>query len=142
MPFVRINLSNSYLVERFVQRAGTSLITFRYFETRPFSVVQRHACTWVIIEGEQVEAYGHLDRESGTVWLGVAVADHARGRGIGRKMMQRLMDSAISLGIPAIRLSVDNGNETAIRLYERFGFRQIAKGERSSFYEWRSEFPR
>lgn len=136
MQFTRVTISNTSLLERFVQRAGKSLETFRYFAKRPFSIVQNHACTWVIEEDGQVEAYGHLDREGDTVWLGIAVTDHARGKGFGRKMMQRLIDSANAQGIPKIKLSVDHVNEAAIRLYERFGFRLIEKRETFGFYEW------
>jgi GNAT superfamily N-acetyltransferase/sugar phosphate isomerase/epimerase len=138
MQFVRINISNTHLLENFVSRAGKSLETFRYFAKRPFSIVQNHACTWVIEEDGQVEAYGHLDREGDTVWLGIAVTDHARGKGYGRKMMQRLMDSASAQGISRVKLSVDNANEAAIRLYERFGFRLVEKRETFSFYAWRA----
>lgn len=137
MQFVAVDTTNVHLLERFVQRAGSSLVTFRYFATRPLSVVQNHVCTWVIEDGGEIEAYGHLDREGETVWLGIAVTYHARGKGFGRAMMDRLMASARALGIAAVRLSVDNGNEVAIRLYERFGFRLMARGEVSSLYEWR-----
>jgi sugar phosphate isomerase/epimerase/predicted GNAT family acetyltransferase len=98
--------------------------------------VENHACTWVIEDGGQVEAYGHLDREGEMVWLGIAVTEHARGKGFGRKMMQRLLESAAALGLQHIRLSVDNVNEAAISLYERFGFKLSEKRETLSFYEW------
>jgi RimJ/RimL family protein N-acetyltransferase/sugar phosphate isomerase/epimerase len=139
MRFVRVNTANTHLLERFLQRAGPSLLTFRYFATRPFSIVHNHVCTWVIEENQDVEAYGHLDNEGGTIWLGVAVTHHARGKGLGRRMMKRLIDSAKALGIPVVRLSVDIENETASRLYERFGFRQTAQSPKSRFYEWRNE---
>jgi ribosomal protein S18 acetylase RimI-like enzyme len=137
MRFVPVDTTNTYLLEQFIQRAGKSLETFRYYSKRPFSIVRNHLCTWVIEEGGQVEAYGHLDREGNTVWLGIAVTFTARGKGFGRKMMQRLMESGKDLGIPVIRLLVDNENRVAIRLYERFGFRVIDKGATGSHYEWK-----
>jgi sugar phosphate isomerase/epimerase/N-acetylglutamate synthase-like GNAT family acetyltransferase len=119
-----------------VNRAGESLKTFRYFDKRPFSVVQHHACTWVIEENDEIEAYGHLDKEGETIWLGIAVADQVRGKGLGKKMMQRLMESADALGIRKIKLSVDHVNEVAIKLYGHFGFQLTEKKETFGFYEW------
>jgi len=139
MQFIRVDIANTYLLESFIQRAGASLSTFRYFATRPLSVVKNHACTWVIEENQEVEAYGHLDREGETVWLGIAVTYHSRGRGLGRQMMRRLIDSATTLRIPTVRLSVDNSNIAAIQLYERFDFRLISKDKKSGVYEWRNE---
>lgn len=136
MPFHRVSAESTHLVRSFLSRAGRSLETFRYFATRPLSVVGNHLCTWVIESDGQVEAYGHLDREDGVIWLGIAVTDHARGRGYGRMMMQRLMESASALGIQTLRLSVDDRNEPAIRLYERFGFRLVERREARACYEW------
>jgi sugar phosphate isomerase/epimerase len=136
MQFTRINSSNTNLLEKFVSSAGKSLETFRYFSSRPFSIVKNHVCTWVIVESGQVEAYGHLDKEGDTVWLGIAVAEHAKGKGFGKKMMQRLMDAALALGLPKVKLSVDHVNAAAIKLYLDAGFRLIEKRETFGFYEW------
>lgn len=136
MKFTRVSISNTSLLEKFVANAGKSLETFRYFSSRPFSIVKNHVCTWVIEEGGSVEAYGHLDREGETIWLGIAVAEHAKGKGFGKKMMQRLMESALALGLPKVKLSVDHINEAAIRLYLQSGFILIEKRETFGFYEW------
>ncbi|MBI3509153.1 MAG: GNAT family N-acetyltransferase [Bacteroidetes bacterium] len=136
MEFICINNKNLYYLEAFVKKAGDSLKTFRYFDKRPFSIVKDHICTWVIEEKNEVLAYGHLDKENETVWLGIAVADHARGKGLGKKMMQRLMESAAGCGIQKIKLSVDHVNEAAIKLYECFGFHLAEKKETFGFYEW------
>jgi GNAT superfamily N-acetyltransferase/sugar phosphate isomerase/epimerase len=136
MQFKRINNGNTHLLERFVKRAGKSLETFRYFSSRPFSIVKDHVCTWVIEEDGQVEAYGHLDKEGETIWLGIAVTEHAKGKGFGKKMMQRLVESALALGLPKVKLSVDHVNEAAIKLYQQFGFKLVEKRETFGFYEW------
>ncbi len=136
MKFTRVSVSNTHLLERFVAHAGKSLETFRYFSSRPFSIVKNHVCTWVIEESGQVEAYGHLDKEGETVWLGIAVAEHAKGKGFGKKMMLRLMESAHALGLRKVKLSVDHVNEAAIRLYLQAGFKLVEKRETFGFYEW------
>ena len=123
----------------FIQLAGSSLQTFRYFSKRSLSVLQDHVCTWVIEMEGQVVAYGHLDREGEAIWLGIAVAQAARGRGLGRQMMQRLMKSAIEHKIHRVGLSVDSSNTKAIRLYEDFGFRLRSEYQSVRYYEWRSD---
>ncbi len=138
MKFTRVTISNTDLLEKFIAHAGKSLDTFRYFSSRPLSIVKNHVCTWVIVEDGAVEAYGHLDKEVDTIWLGIAVADHARGKGFGKKMMQRLMESALALGLPKVKLSVDHINEAAIKLYLEFGFKLVEKKDTYGFYEWKA----
>jgi RimJ/RimL family protein N-acetyltransferase len=141
MEFISVDTTNTFLLERFVQSAGSSLATFRYFAKRPFSIVAHHLCTWVIQDDGRIEAYGHLDRDGDTVWLGVAVAEKARGKGLGRMMMERLMGSARALGLQIVRLTVDNSNQVAIRLYENSGFRLLKTHETLGLYEWRNSSP-
>ena len=139
MEFIRIDTTNMHLLQSFVDRAGKSLETFRYFAKRPFTVVENHVCTWVLVDGTNVEAYGHLDKEGDTVWLGIAVADAARGKGLGAEMMNRLMESAEALGLRQVKLSVDHVNVPAIKLYERFGFKLAEKKDTFGFYEWHAK---
>lgn len=57
--------------------------------------------------------------------LGIAVIPAQRGRGLGRSLLQRLVQVARTEGRPALSLSVAEDNLRAIRLYERLGFRQV-----------------
>jgi ribosomal-protein-alanine acetyltransferase len=52
----------------------------------------------------------------------IAVASHARGRGIGRRMMRRAEYEARQRGCRRMRLEVRMENTAAIRLYESLGF--------------------
>jgi ribosomal protein S18 acetylase RimI-like enzyme len=137
IKLIQVYVENIQLVNSFIQRGGSSLKTFRYFSKRPLSIVKHHVCTWVIEKGGQVEAYGHLDREDGVVWLGIAVTESARGRGLGRRMMQRLMESASLNEIRYLKLSVDKTNVNAIKLYEHFGFRLLSEIGSVRYYEWK-----
>ncbi len=53
---------------------------------------------------------------------GIAVADDARGRGIGSRLLNALTEHASALGKASIRLDVIDTNPNARRLYERMGF--------------------
>lgn len=133
--FVRVDHRNTEPIGAFLRQAGTSLRTFRYFSTRPLSIVRNHLCTWVIEDDGGVHAYGHLDCDCERVWLGIAVAERSRSKGLGRLMMRRLVESADELGVGAIRLTVDVDNITAIHLYESFGFHLLSQEDGRYLYE-------
>jgi ribosomal protein S18 acetylase RimI-like enzyme len=57
---------------------------------------------------------------SGT--LGVGVLPAYRGKGIGRKLMQRTIDAAFEFGMTRIELTVRENNTNAISLYKSLGF--------------------
>jgi [ribosomal protein S18]-alanine N-acetyltransferase len=54
--------------------------------------------------------------------LGIAVAATARGRGLGRAMMEQLQAEARRRGASKVRLTVDTGNRAAIELYGSLGY--------------------
>jgi len=72
----------------------------------------------------------------------IAVGEAARGRGLGAALLAAAEREAHRRGRHRMRLEVAQKNSSAIRLYERHGFRRI--GERQSYYEngehaWRYE---
>ena len=69
---------------------------------------------------------------------GIAVAETARGTGIGTKLLQAIEDHARALGKRAVRLDVIDTNSGARRLYERFGFEA---GETTGIGVFRLLFP-
>ena len=57
------------------------------------------------------------------VMLGISVAAHAQGQGVGTALMQALCDYADQWGqILRIELTVFSDNARAVALYKRFGF--------------------
>ena len=126
---------NIYLLELFLQQLGSSKQYFRYFEKRNLSVINNHLVTYVLMNDNQPVCYGHLDTESGIVWLGIAVVEKETGLGWGNQMMFHLIEKAKELYIDEIKLSVDKTNATAIRLYEKFGFKKIEENQNLQFYK-------
>ena len=63
----------------------------------------------------------------------VAVHPDYRGRGISRLMLRKLISEAREDGVDSFTLEVRAGNDTAVRLYESFGFR--TEGVRPRFYD-------
>lgn len=63
----------------------------------------------------------------------VAVDEAYRNRGVGKKMLDRLLEYGTEMGITAFTLEVRQGNAAAVHLYEKLGF--VSEGIRKNFYE-------
>lgn len=64
----------------------------------------------------------------------VAVAEEFRGRGVGRRMLEALMEEGRRQGICRFTLEVRTGNLRAIHLYQKLGFEPV--GVRKNFYRF------
>jgi ribosomal protein S18 acetylase RimI-like enzyme len=72
-----------------------------------------------------VELINNLSGRGELVYLGVAAG--ARGRGIGRALLERAIADTAALGLPQMGLAVDVANTPAMRLYEHAGFKEIRR---------------
>jgi len=54
--------------------------------------------------------------------LGIGLLPEFRGKGIGRRLMQRTIDAAFAFGLTRIELTVREENVDAIALYKSLGF--------------------
>ena len=134
--FITVSKLNRDLVKKFLSGAGTSLLKFRYFNKRPIDVLDDHLLTLVMCdEKENVVAYGHLDKEGEEVWLGIAVAENEKRKGLGRMMMKELIAGARELRLDRIQLAVDLDNEAAISMYKKNGFREMKRNETNTIYQ-------
>lgn len=59
--------------------------------------------------------------------LGLAVLPSHRRKGVARALMARVIDRARSEGVPALSLSVEDGNDAARVLYESLGFVKVGR---------------
>jgi L-amino acid N-acyltransferase YncA len=66
----------------------------------------------------------------GVVEHSIYVGRPWRGKGIGRALLERLIESAEAAGIWTIQTSVFPENETSLALHERCGFRRVGLRER------------
>lgn len=67
---------------------------------------------------------------AGVVEHSVYVAEKARGRGIGRALLEALVASTDAAGLWTIQTSVFPENEATLALHERVGFRLVGRRER------------
>lgn len=118
-------------LKSFFLKAGDSLDTFRYFKTRPYSTINYHLVTALAFRDNCFPiGYGHLDPENMKVWLGLCVMEKWKGKGIGKRLMNHLIEEAERLGLPKLYLSVDKENNSAIKLYKQFNFKPIEKRDK------------
>ena len=118
----QISNTNSYLIKNFLDSAGESLKSFRYYNTRSLEIIKEHLITAVLENNNQIVGYGHLDKENNKVWLGIAICEAETGKGLGKLMMLYLTQKADEMKIKSVYLSVDKSNLLAIELYKKFGF--------------------
>jgi ribosomal protein S18 acetylase RimI-like enzyme len=55
----------------------------------------------------------------------VSIAAHARGQGVGGRMLGALFDELVRLGVARVDCGCHRDNEGAWRFYERLGFRPL-----------------
>ena len=76
---------------------------------------------------------------AGVAEVSLYVASAARGRGIGLRLLSRLVAESEEAGIWTLQAGVFPENEPSIRLHERCGFRIVGRRERLGQLEgtWR-----
>jgi ribosomal protein S18 acetylase RimI-like enzyme len=84
---------------------------------------------WYRLFARDRRGYGFVDER--TPELAIAVVPNARGKGVGAKLLDALLDRAGTEGYDTISLSVDRNNAGAIGLYERHGFERVGEEDDS-----------
>ena len=90
----------------------------------------------VMREGERVLGWAALSPVSkrqvyrGVAELTVYVAESARGRGIGRALLDELIEESERNGIWTLQASIFPENVASVELHRRCGFREVGRRER------------
>ncbi|TMU55060.1 GNAT family N-acetyltransferase [Flagellimonas algicola] len=134
LEVLEISNKNYTILESFIESLDDEKNSFRYFNKRGKEVLNNHLCTLLLRKDNETMGYGHLDKENDTIWLGIVVKSSFQGLGLGKRIIQILLDKATQLGVGAIQLSVDNDNFKAIKLYKGFGFKLILQENTYSIF--------
>ena len=113
------------------------------------STFETHAPSWerwdeghlqfarfVMRDGETVLGWAALSPVSKrNVYRGVAevtvyVSENARGQGIGRALLEALIDESLKNGIWTLQASIFPENAASVQLHLRCGFREVGRRER------------
>jgi L-amino acid N-acyltransferase YncA len=111
------------------------------FETEPpawdaFDAGRLPGHRLVAVEGDEVVGWAALSPTSaracyaGVVEHSVYVSATARGRGIGRELLDALLASADDAGLWTVQTSIFPENIASLALHERAGFRVVGRRER------------
>ena len=67
----------------------------------------------------------------------IAVLPEMRQRGVGKALLEKLIEYAVNKKLVFLTLEVRVSNKAAISLYEKCGFKEI--GRRKNYYEGRED---
>lgn len=101
-----------------------------------FDAGRLSAHRFVAVDGDQVVGWVAIsptssrDCYSGVVEHSVYVGSEARGEGVGRALMEALLESTDRGGIWVVQTSIFPENEASLALHERVGFRVVGRRER------------
>lgn len=88
---------------------------------------------WLMFEGNQQVGHGVINLILDEAHLlNITVKPESQGRGLGLRLLKHLMKEAYELGGRECFLEVRASNQSAYRLYERFGFNEV--GRRRDYY--------
>ena len=96
-----------------------------------------HSVLYVAVRGDEVVGTASLNglprRMSHRAELGITVLMSEWGKGLGKRLMETVIEYAKNSGIEIIELAVRSDNERAIRLYKKHGFESV--GEYKSYFK-------
>ncbi len=87
----------------------------------------------VACAGDEIVGYIYASYVLDEAEIGnICVLPELRGQGVGRKLMEELLNILISVEVTRVFLEVESDNEGAIALYEKCGF--VRYNERKDYY--------
>lgn len=123
--FARLNLD---WIEEYFEIEDLDL---KYLEDPRGTIVAPGGEVFFVVDGDTVlGTCAMIRRDPQTYELAkMAVAKNARGRGLGKLLMETCIDYARKKGARRVRLVSNTMLEPAIRLYEKCGFKTTRLGE-------------
>jgi ribosomal protein S18 acetylase RimI-like enzyme len=103
-----------------------------FTDERWLARVHSGSSTWLAMRGELPVGSATSVRfpeqaEGETCLVGMWVAGHARGSGVGEALVGQVICDARSRGLVRVTLDVAEANQPARKLYERMGFRPTGR---------------
>lgn len=121
---------------------GGTAISFEETPPDAYEIRDRMARShiWLVIEGEEgVLGYAYATRfhpRSAYRWsceASVYLAEHARGRGNGRRLLRGLLQRVDRLGLVNVFAGITLPNQASVALFESFGFTRTALWRNAGF---------
>lgn len=103
-------------------------IDAREAANRIFKEVKKgRSIAYVLLDGERIVGFGHLDRflkkeKRHVVRLGIVLHQKYQSKGLGKELLDYMVDQATKMGIEKIWLATYADNRRALELYRSLGF--------------------
>ncbi|MCH5201799.1 MAG: ribosomal protein S18-alanine N-acetyltransferase [Oscillospiraceae bacterium] len=130
MKIVRMNEANISAVKQIEDECFSNPWSFESLNAELSKV---GACFYVAeLNGEAAGYIGfNMVLDEGYI-ANIAVKEKFRRQGVGRKLLQKVIETAVKNNLSFVSLEVRESNISAIGLYKEFGFTQ--QGIRKNFY--------
>lgn len=91
-----------------------------------------------LYDKESLVGFGRIIGDGGTVYqiVDVVVKPSYQGKGLGKKIMQSLVDYLEKHAHPYSYISLIGKIPIGVKLYEKFGFRDVDKHQSLGMYRW------
>ena len=110
-----------------------SLYDFPWTKSIFADCIQVGYSCWTYKKDYQIQAYCVLSAGAGEAHiLTLCVRKDCQGQGIGKMLLQHLIDLAIDHKAEVLLLEVRPSNVTAVHLYQKYGFNEV--GTRKDYY--------
>ena len=132
MEIVKITKENLVYLTDFLKNKISDY--FRYYTKRDTNAINNHTVTFIGNIQYKPMAYGHIDysKDENKYWLGICLLEGYQGKGYGKQIMNKLIDTFNNTDIDTLYLTVDKDNTIAISMYKKYSFNII--DEEESYY--------
>lgn len=126
------------VVRIYEQGIKTENATFRT-EALPYEEWTKHHhahSRLVAMEDEQLlgwvalSPFSSIPAYAGVAEISLYIAEEARGKGVGTRLMEDVIQASEAAGIWTLQSQVFPENQASLRLHERFNFREVGRRER------------
>lgn len=133
MNFIEIKKENKNILADFIPKIDSNF--FRYFDKRNINCIENHILTIAIEFENEIIGYAHIDKDNDINWFGIFILNNFTNKGIGLKTSNYILNHNKIKFLEKISLSVDKDNISAIKLYEKLGFKLSQEKETYIFME-------
>jgi L-amino acid N-acyltransferase YncA len=125
------------------EEPGDAELEARWRRHRPlveFLAAQAEGCSWICEQDGQLVGYAEVARFGGIEELtGLMVSPSHHGRGVGRRLLDALVERADQAGLWTLQAGIFPENKASLRLHHGCGFRTVGLRERIGQLdgEWR-----
>ncbi len=124
MSIIEISNNNIKYLDTFLKNEFPS--TFRYFNNKTsYDIIKNHYTTIMYLDNDMPIGYAHIDYDivNNKYWFGICVISSHYRKGIGSKLITKIIEYFKNSHIDTLYLTVDKSNDVAYNMYIKNGFK-------------------